>query len=97
MPALADVTIKHKLLATENNKAEAIRQSSLEQTRLVEQIEKELDGMLNQLGSYVETTANGDEQKILSRGYDVVGIPGSVDRFMHPWISREQWAMKMVK
>ncbi len=83
VPALADVTIKHKLLATENNKAEAIRQSSLEQTRLVEQIEKELDGMLNQLGSYVDTTANGDEQVILSSGYDVVG-QDSVDPLYAP-------------
>lgn len=84
VPALADVTTKCKSLATENNKAEAIRQSSLEQTRVVEQVEKELDGMLNQLGSYVENTANGDAQKILSAGYDVVGIPGSVEPLYAP-------------
>ena len=84
VPALADVTIKYKLLATENTKAEAIRQSSLEQTRLVEQIEDELDGMLKQLGSYVETTANGDDQVILSSGYDLVGVPGSVEPLYAP-------------
>lgn len=78
LPALADVTIKHKLLAEENNKAEAIRQSSLEQTRVVEKVEDELDEMLTQLGSYVENTANGNEEVILSSGYGVVGLPGSV-------------------
>jgi hypothetical protein len=78
VPALLDVTNKSKLLGIENTKAEAIRQSSLEQTRLVEQIEGELDGLLNQLGSYVENTANGDAQKILSSGYELVDTPGSV-------------------
>ena len=84
VPALADVTLKYKLLATENTKAEAIRQSSLEQTRVVDKVVKELDGMLNQLGSYVETTANGDAQMILSAGYDLIETPGSVEPLYAP-------------
>jgi len=84
VPALADVTIKHKALAIENNKAEAIRQSSLEQTLVVHNIEEELDGMLNHLGSYVDNTAAGDAQKILSSGYDVADTPGSVEPLYAP-------------
>jgi hypothetical protein len=84
IPDLADITLKCKTLTEENNKAEAIRKSSLEQTKIVEQNEKELDGMLNQLGSYVDNIANGNAQMILSAGYDIVDTTDSVNKLYPP-------------
>jgi len=83
-PALADVTTKTTTLETAQSAADAIRQASKAQTVLLSLTEDELDALLDQLGSYVDNIAAGDEQIILSSGYDVADTTGDVDPLYAP-------------
>ena len=83
-PALADVTTKSTALDATNAAAEAQRQASKAQTVLLNLTEDELDALLNQLASYVDNTAAGDEQTILSSGFDVVDTTGDVEPLYAP-------------
>lgn len=78
LPALADLTTKATSLQSAITASDAIRQASQAQTNLMHQIEDELDNMINQLASYVDNTAAGDKQMILTSGFDVVDTTSTV-------------------
>ena len=83
-PALADVTTKTTALDAANSAAEALKQASKAQTVLLNLTEDELDALLNQLADYVNNTAAGDEQTILSSGFDVIDTTGDVEPLYAP-------------
>ena len=82
--ALADLTSKATSLQSALTASNAIRQASQAQTDLMHQVEDELDNMINQLASYVDNTAAGDKQMILTSGFDVVDTAGTVDPLYAP-------------
>ena len=84
VPALADLTTKATALQSAVTASNAIRQASQAQTDLMHLIEDELDDMINQLASYVDATAAGDKQKILTSGFDVVDTTGTVEPLYAP-------------
>jgi hypothetical protein len=70
-PALNAVGNAVNKLETDNNALANIRQQAQAQTVIVAASETALDGLLTNLGGYVETVANGEETKIRSAGMDV--------------------------
>lgn len=84
VPALADLTTKATALQSALTASNAIRQASQAQTDLMHLIEGELEDMINQLASYVDNTAAGDKQKILTSGFDVADTAGTVEPLYAP-------------
>ena len=83
-PALADVTTKTTALDAAQTASEAMKQASKAQTVLLNLTEDDLDALINQLASYVENTAAGDEEVVLSSGFDVVDTTGDVEPLYVP-------------
>ena len=83
-PALVDVTTKTTALEAAQSAADAIKQASKSQTVLLNLTEDDLDALLSQLADYVNNTAAGDEQMILSSGFDVIDTEGYVDPLYAP-------------
>ena len=84
VPTLADLTSKATSLQSALTASNAIRQASQAQTDLMHKIEDELDNMINQLASYVDNTAAGDKQMILTSGFDAADTAGAVEPLYAP-------------
>lgn len=83
-PALTAVTLAVNSLTTAYADMEAVQKTLQNKNSILGQAETTLDGLLTQLGAYVENVSNGDEAKILSAGMDVKkdrtsnGVPDKV-------------------
>ena len=70
-PTLSSVGTAATKLETDNNTLANLRQQAEGQTSVVAASEAALDDLLAKLGAYVDTIADGDENKIRSAGMDV--------------------------
>ena len=75
-PTLASISTAATELRTADAESVAARQTAKEKTAIKNQKEEKLEQLLTQLAAHVESVAGGDEQKILSAGFDVrtVGV-----------------------
>ncbi len=69
-PPLTDIAAKTDALTAATQAAESGDHALV---ALKKQLRRELIALLNRLGTYVELTSKGDEQQILSSGFDVAG------------------------
>ncbi len=70
-PTVAAITTARNNVSTAITDAEAARKLAQQKTIVVNQQLTILNGLLTQLGAYVENISNGDEAKIRSAGMDV--------------------------
>ena len=70
-PALSVVTTAVTALTTATAEVEVARKTLESKYSALATAEGALEGLLTQLGNYVENVSNGDEAKILSAGMDV--------------------------
>jgi hypothetical protein len=75
-PALAQVTASVNALETAYNEAQAARQEAKAKTSAQGQKEEEVDRILSQLASYIDSASGGDETKIKNAGLDVRSTSG---------------------
>jgi hypothetical protein len=76
-PALADVTASVNALETAYNEAQVARQEAKAKTSAQGQKEEEVDHILSQLASYIDSASGGDETKIKNAGLDVRSTSGA--------------------
>ncbi len=76
VPSLGDVASANNALETAYNES---RGRDKDKAAIMRMRRKELLGLIVQLAGYVQQASAGDEEKILSSGFDVVrrGVPGS--------------------
>lgn len=77
-PPLDDVSASADALQTAYNDAQAARQTAKMKTAVQEGCAADLDRLLTQLASYVETAGNGDRATIESAGFTVRNRPTPV-------------------
>jgi hypothetical protein len=76
-PALAAITTATTALETAYNAALTARQLAKSKTAAMQEAEKALDLLANQLGNYVENTSGGDAAKIALSGFGVRNVPAA--------------------
>jgi len=74
-PALADITAVIMKTEAKLSERDAAQQLAKAKTTQLNNSEDELDGVIIQIGGYVDSVAGGDEAKILSTGFDTRAAP----------------------
>ncbi len=74
-PPLADITALLNAIESKSNEADATDQLRKQQTTELGALEDQLDAMMTQLASHIDSVAGGDEAKILSAGLDTRAAP----------------------
>jgi hypothetical protein len=74
-PPLADISGVINAIESKSNEADATTQLRKTQTTELGALEDQLDALMTQLASYIDSVAGGDEVKILSAGLDTRATP----------------------
>jgi len=83
-PPLADITAVIMKTETKLSERDAAQQLAKTNTTTLNRFVDELDGVISQIGGYVDSVAGGDEAKILSTGFDTRAAPTATSQPLPP-------------
>jgi hypothetical protein len=83
-PSLETIAAAAALLETANAEMLKVRELSIAKTAIQQEKEKELDILLQALGSFIEVESRGDETKIKGVGLAIKAVPAPIDFITAP-------------